>query len=308
MRLFVTGGTGFIGRPLCQALVQAGHEVAVVTRAPEAQPRLAQGPGMATFVSWERGQWEGALAEAKGIINLAGESIAAHRWTPRQKLRLWESRVGLTHRLIEALSTSSRRPAVLLNASAVGYYGPRGDEELTETAGPGQDFLGQLCQAWEAEARRAEALGLRVVRLRIGLVLAADGGALAKLLPPFRAFLGGPLGSGRQWWSWIHREDVLELIQWALEHPDVSGPLNLTAPEPARMRELAAALGAALRRPAWLPAPSVALRLLLGEMAEVLVSGQRAMPAAALKGGYAFKYPHLQHALAACLAAQQGTP
>lgn len=302
MKLFITGGTGFIGRPLCRALAQQGHELVVVTR--HAQAQL---PAGTRFVSWDHGQWEPALAEADGIINLAGESIAAHRWTPRQKLRLWESRVGLTHRLIGALSASPRKPSVLLNASAIGYYGPHGDEELTEAAGPGHDFLAQLCQAWEAEARRAEPLGLRVVRLRIGLVLAADGGALAKLLPPFRAFLGGPLGSGRQWWSWIHRDDVLGLIQWALEHPDVSGPVNLTAPQPARMREVAAALGAVLRRPAWLPAPAIALRLVVGEMAEVLVSGQRVIPAAALQGGYAFKYPHLQQALAACLAPDRVT-
>lgn len=302
MKVLVTGGTGFIGRALCQSLVERGHELVVLTRRPDAQPSLPR----TTFLSWATDEWQHARGGVDGILNLAGESIVAKRWTPRQKLKLWESRVGTTRWLVDTIAALPHKPTVLINASAIGYYGPRGDEELTETDSPGGGFLADLCRAWEAEAQRAEQLGVRVVRLRIGLVLALDGGALAKMVPPFRAFIGGPLGSGRQWVSWVHRDDVIRLIDWALSSTNVRGVVNATAPKPVRMHELASTLGHLLRRPSWAPVPAFVLRLMLGEMADLLVTGQRVIPQVALREGYTFRHPQLQQALHACLREPQG--
>ena len=189
-----------------------------------------------------------------------------------------------------------------MNASAIGFYGAHGDEELTEEHPSGEGFLAETCQAWEAEAQRAGVLGVRVVRLRIGLVLGAGGGALAKMAPPFRAFFGGPLGSGGQWMSWIHREDLIALIEWTLTHPELSGAVNATAPNPVRMRELCTELGRALQRPSWVIVPAFALRLLLGEMAELLLTGQRVIPSVASHAGFTFRFPDLLPALKACLS------
>ena len=299
MKLLVTGGTGFIGAPLCRALAQQGHDVVVLSRLVRPPP----GSGPIRLVSWDDPAWTAALREADAVINLAGESIAARRWSPPQKRAIRESRVSTTRRLIEAMAQGATRPRVLVSASAIGYYGPRGDEELDEQAPPGQGFLAETCQAWEAEARRAEPLGVRVVRARIGLVLGPGGGALAKMVPPFRAFVGGPLGHGRQWMSWVHRDDVIGLIAWSLTRADVAGPLNVTAPAPVTMRTFCAALGRALHRPSWAPVPAPVLRLLLGEMAqELLLSGQRVVPRAALHLGYRFHHSELGPALAAALA------
>ena len=297
MRLLLTGGTGFIGAPLRRRLAQRGHELLVLTRAPAAHRAE---PGV-RFLPLDADAWRRELAGVGGVINLAGEPIAAGRWTARRKLAIRDSRMETTRRLVEALAAMPQRPAALLNASAIGYYGARSDEELTESDGAGNGFLAETCQAWEAEARRAEALGVRVVRLRIGLVLGRGGGALAKMVPPFRAFVGGPLGSGRQWVSWVHRDDVVGLVEWALTHAECSGALNVTAPEPVRMAALCRALGRALHRPSWAPVPAPVLRLLLGEMAELLVTGQRVVPRAALRTGYPFRFPSLAGALEECL-------
>ena len=297
MRVVIAGGTGFIGAPLCEALTRRGHEVTVVTRAPGRHPRA----GEAREVSWDTDEWTRALGRAQGLINLAGESIAARRWTRSRKRLLQASRLETTRRLIEALRPLPARPAVLINASAVGYYGDRGDEILGESSPPGRGFLAETCVAWEMEAQRAEALGVRVVRLRMGVVLGPDGGALAQMVPPFRLGLGGPLGGGRQWVSWIHREDVIRLIEWALTHPALNGALNATAPQPVTMRQLAHALGRALHRPACLPVPAIGLRVLLGEMATVLLASQRVLPEAAQRTGYPFQFPELSAALERCL-------
>jgi uncharacterized protein (TIGR01777 family) len=285
MRVLVTGGTGFIGAALCHALTGAGHAVSVVTR----DPRAALG-------------WEGvsaAVRESDALVNLAGEPLGSRRWSARQKELIRESRVRATRTLVDAAAAAGPRPRILVNASAVGYYGPRDDEALDESAGPGAGFLADVCRAWEEEARRAEDLGLRVVRLRLGVVLAADGGALARMLPPFRAFVGGPIGSGRQWMSWIHRDDVIGLVVAALGNDGYRGPVNATAPEPVTNREFAKALGRALARPAWLPTPASALRLALGEMAELLLAGQRVLPGVANRLGYQWRYPELGGALRA---------
>jgi uncharacterized protein (TIGR01777 family) len=201
--------------------------------------------------------------------------------------------------LVDAVASARRRPGLLLSASAIGWYGSRGDDPLDETAAPGDDFLAGVCRAWEEEAKRAETLGVRVVRLRIGVVLAADGGALARMLPPFRAFAGGPIGSGRQWTSWIHRDDVKGLVLAVLADDRWRGPVNATAPVPVRNVEFARTLGRTLGRPSWLPVPALALRLALGEMSDMLLGGQRVLPAAAERAGYAWRYPDLAGALAA---------
>ena len=280
MKLLVTGGTGFIGAPLCQTLVRHGHELVILARADS--PRQT-------------------IRDVHGVINLAGEPLAAKRWSPAQKRRIRESRVEMTRRLVDAIAAAPVKPAVFVSASAVGYYGSRADEPLTESSAAGSGFLAETCQAWEAEARRAEPLGVRVVRLRLGVVLGAGGGALAKMVPPFQCFLGGPLGSGRQWMSWVHRDDVIGLIEFALAHPELSGAVNATAPNPVTMREFCAGLGRVLRRPSWAPVPSAILRLGLGEMAELLLTGQRVIPDAARRSGYVFRFEDVERALQACL-------
>lgn len=297
MKLLMTGGTGLIGGPLSRFLLDRGHQLVIVTRA--VQGRVPQ-PNL-RFVSWEGSDWQRAIAEAEGVISLAGASIAQRRWDAAQKQAIRESRVQTTRRLVSTIAVIEQKPAVLISASAVGYYGARGAEPLTEADAAGGGFLADTCQAWEAEAQRAQALGVRVVLLRLGLVLAPGGGALSKMVPPFRWFVGGPLGSGRQWVSWVHRDDVLGLVEWTLTHPEMSGAVNATAPDPVTMREFCRALGRALHRPSWAPVPSGILRLLLGEMAELLLSGQRVLPAAAQRAGYTFRYPDVHRALAACL-------
>ncbi len=301
MRLLVTGGTGFIGQPLCRTLSEQGHVLTVLTRAASAAGHVSN---RVRAVQWEPGrggEWERAVAEADAVINLAGEPIAAHRWRVAQKQHIVSSRMETTRALVAAMRRASPKPALLINASAIGYYGPHGDEPLTEEAASGAGFLAETCRQWEAEAMAAESLGMRVVRLRIGIVLGQGGGALSKMTPPFRAFVGGPLGTGRQWMSWIHREDVIGLIAWLLTQPQASGAFNATAPEPATMRQFCQALGRTLQRPSWAPVPSFLLRVLLGEMAEMLLTGQRVLPARAQSLGYRFRYPTLQASLSACV-------
>ncbi len=289
MRVLVTGGTGFIGQAVCHALRGAGHTVTIVSR----DPAHASG----TAVGWDAvGQ---AVAAADALVNLAGEPIAAGRWGPVRKEAILQSRANATRALVDAAGAAAQRPAVLVSASAVGYYGARDDELLDETAGPGTGFLAEVCRAWEHEASRAETLGLRVVRLRIGMVLAGDGGALARMLPPFRAFVGGRLGSGQQWMSWIHRGDLTGLVVEAVANEGYRGAVNATAPQPVRNREFVAALGRVLVRPATVPVPGVVLRLALGEMADMLLTGQRVLPRAAERLGYRWQYPEVLGALRA---------
>jgi len=285
----VTGGTGFIGQAVCHALRGAAHTVTIVSR----DPAHASG----TAVGWDAvGQ---AVAAADALVNLAGEPIAAGRWGPVRKEAILQSRVNATRALVDAAGAAAQRPGVLVSASAVGYYGARDDELLDETAGPGTGFLAEVCRAWEHEASRAETLGLRVVRLRIGMVLAGDGGALARMLPPFRAFVGGRLGSGQQWMSWIHRGDLTGLVVEAVANEGYRGAVNATAPQPVRNREFVAALGRVLVRPATVPVPGVVLRLALGEMADMLLTGQRVLPRAAERLGYRWQYPEVLGALRA---------
>ena len=305
MKIVVAGGTGFLGRPLTAALVQDGHEVVVLTRvSSDSSPASSANAGAARGVEWnpngEAGSWASEIEHAQAVINLAGESIAGKRWTAAHKQRILDSRLQATRSLTAAIRAAAAPPAVFVSGSAVGYYGPRGDEPATEESPAGSDFLARVCEQWEQEALRAASDRTRVVRIRTGLVLEKDGGALPEMLPPFRFGVGGPIGSGRQYWPWIHRDDWIALVRWTMATPAVDGAINATAPHPVTNAVFARALGRAMHRPALLPAPGFALRLLLGEMADaLLLSGQNAVPAKATRGGFTFRYNQVDEALAA---------
>jgi uncharacterized protein (TIGR01777 family) len=292
MRVLITGGTGFVGHALCPRLAAAGHEVVVLTR--QSQPRLPQRVASATTRLEDL-----SPADFGGVINLAGEPIGDGRWTESRKRLLLDSRIATTSRLVEWMGRSTRRPEVLVSASAVGYYGEQGDRPVTEDTPPTPGFTHELCAAWEREAEKATGLGVRVCRPRIGVVLDRDGGALAKMLPAFRMGAGGRLGSGRHWFPWIHREDMAAICQWLLENPQASGAYNAGAPNPGTPAEFTQALGRALGRPTVLPMPEAALRLLFGEMSEILLVSDRMLPQRLLEAGFRFRYPQLEAALAA---------
>ena len=299
MRLVIAGGTGFIGSALCARLIDLGHSLTILARTQSPGPILSN----KDWIIWQPGSpgpWEEAIDGADGVINLAGEPIA-RRWTQSQKERIRKSRMDTTRDLVTAIRKAKARPKFLLNSSAVGYYGPRGDELITEDGGPGSDFLSRVCIEWEEEAKKAEAFGVRVIRLRTGVVLGRGGGALAKMVPPFKLFIGGPLGTGRQWMSWIQMEDEIGLMVHLMERPEVRGAINATAPGPVTMKEFCQTLGRVLRRPSWAPVPAFVLRVLMGEMSDMVLTGQRVLPGKAQESGYAFKYPNLSEALQACL-------
>ena len=298
MNIVVTGGTGFIGRALCLSLSRQGHRVTVLSRKQPAGSELFG--SFVTTVEWngrDPGAWEESLEGADAVINLAGAPIADARWTESRKRLLTDSRVQLTQRLVDAISRRSAKPRVLISASGIGYYGPSDARVLTEASAHGKGFLADLSVAWEEAARRAAGFGTRVVLLRTGMVLEGDGGALPKMLFPFRLYLGGPIMPGTQWVSWIHRDDHIGLIEWALTTPTVSGPLNVVAPEPERMQAFCTTVGRVLHRPSWLPVPETMLSLALGELSTVMTTGQRVSPQKALAGGYVFHYPALEPAL-----------
>jgi uncharacterized protein (TIGR01777 family) len=299
MRLVITGATGFVGSALCEQLLAQGHALTLLTRG---SPRDAN-TGTKRWLHWTPGtlrEWSAALDGIDGVINLAGEPIAEKKWTHSQRRRIEKSRIDGTRSLVQAFGKARQRPKFLINASAVGYYGPHGDETITEDVPPGEDFLGVLCREWEEEARKAEELSIRVVRLRIGIVLGPGGGALVKMAEPFKYFLGGALGSGQQWMSWIHLEDLVGLILRLINDSQAAGAINATAPNPVRNREFCQALGKAMHRPCWATVPAFVLRMALGDMADMLLTGQRVIPAAAEKTGYQFRYPTLEPALEAC--------
>jgi len=296
MNIVIAGGTGFLGSPLAAALAAAGHTPVLLSR--------GAGPSRSGFrtVQWTpdgtAGAWASAIEGAGAVINLAGESIAAHRWTAAHKQRVLDSRVNATRSLVAAIARANHAPPVFVSGSAVGYYGLLDDRQVTEESPAGRDFLATVCERWEAEARQAESARTRVVCVRTGLVLARDGGALPRMLPPFWFGIGGPIGSGKQYWPWIHRQDWIGLVRFAIDSPSISGPLNATAPQPPTNQAFAKALGHAMHRPALLPTPGFALKLMLGEMADaLLLSGQRALPAKAERAGYRFKYTQLEAAL-----------
>jgi uncharacterized protein (TIGR01777 family) len=300
MRIVIAGGTGFLGSPLAEVYAEEGHDVRVLTRSlPAGESRHESGTGVPgiTRAGWNpdgrSGAWPTAIDGADAVINLAGETIGDKRWTPARKALLRDSRLLATRSLVAAISESNPRPGVFVSASGVGYYGDGGDEVKTEESPAGDDFLAHLCEDWEAEARKAAASSVRVAIVRTGLVLERAGGALPRMMMPFRLFAGGPIGSGRQYLSWIHRLDWVEMVRWIVATPSADGPFNATAPHPVTNRQFARALGRALHRPALLPAPGFGLRLLLGEFAESILTGQRVIPKRAMAMGYHFRYPEI---------------
>ena len=291
MRVLITGGTGFIGQALCPRLAAAGHDVVVLSR--QSQPAL---PAGATRSVTRLGELD--AGEFDAVINLAGAPIGDARWTSARKKLLLDSRVQTTARLVEWMGKSARRPKALLSASAVGYYGEQGDRPITEDTPPTPGFTHELCAAWEREAEKSTALGVRVCLMRIGVVLDRGGGALAKMLPAFRLGAGGRLGSGEHYFPWIHRDDMVAIVQWLLEKPRASGAYNAGAPNPVTNAEFTLALGEALGRPTVLPMPAAALRLLFGEMSELLLVSDRMLPQRLLNEGFEFRYPDIATALA----------
>jgi uncharacterized protein (TIGR01777 family) len=295
MKVVIAGGTGFLGSALVQQLTAEHHDIVILTR----RGSLSPAPRI-TYVKWtpdgQVGPWAKVVEGAHAIINLAGASIA-HRWTAGQKAKIRESRLLATGSIVNAIGMGAVRPRVLVNASAVGFYGDRGAEALTERSAVGTDFLARVCQEWEEAAKHADDVA-RVVLIRTGIVLDREHGALPKMMPPFLFFAGGPLGTGDQYMSWIHREDWVRLVIWSLKTSGAAGPLNATGPNPVSNAHFSRALGKALHRPSWLHAPAFALKLGLGEMAEgLLLSGQRALPERATELGFTFKFINVADAL-----------
>jgi uncharacterized protein len=296
MKIAITGATGFIGSLLADRLWNQRHHLLLLSRNPPRETDVTK----QEWIAWNpggAGDWEQSLDGVDGIFNLAGEPIAAKRWTDAQKEKIRSSRVGSTKSLVDAIGKAKRKPKFFISASAVGYYGPRGDETITEETAPGNDYLSRVCVAWEEEARKAESYGVRVALVRTGIVLDKGKGALAKLVPPFKFFAGGPLGSGNQWMPWIHIEDQIGLLLFLIQNDNARSAFNATAPNPVTMAEFCKTLGDVLNRPSWATVPGGVLTLLLGEMAEMLLTGHRVVPQQASKLGYEFKYPQLLSAL-----------
>jgi uncharacterized protein (TIGR01777 family) len=298
LKVFLTGGTGLVGREVVDMLVGRGDEVVCLSRDP-ASARAGL-PDAAEVIGGDPnlpGDWQDRLAACDAVINLAGDPVGQGFWTAAKKRRLRRSRLAVTENVVQALA-ARQEPVVLVNASAVGYYGDRGDEALAETAEPGQDFLARLAVEWEHTALKAEREGARVALLRLGIVLAAEGGALAKMLPPFRLGLGGPMGSGHQYLPWIHLHDVARIIVFILDNDAVRGPVNAVVGDPPLQKDFASALGRALGKPSVMPLPAFVLRLMLGEKAALLLASQRAVPNALKAAGFRFEFAELDRALA----------
>lgn len=301
MKVAITGATGFVGSRLVERLQAQGHQPIVLTRNPSAAKRAFPTLEIVEYTPTESGSWQKAIAGCDAVVNLAGEPIAESRWTPQQKQEILNSRQLGTQKIVEAIAQANPKPSVLINTSAIGYYGTSETALFDETSPAGNDFLAEVCQAWEGEAQKVKDAGVRLVILRFGIVL-GNGGALAKMIPAFKLFAGGPLGTGRQWFSWIHRVDLVELILFALNRPDVEGVLNATAPNPVRMSELSQVIGETLGRPSWLPVPSFVPELLLGEGSKVVLEGQQVLPKRTTSYGFEYHYPTVKQALAEILA------
>ncbi len=286
MKIILAGGTGFIGTPLRKKLLEEGHEVMVLVREVQESPSDA-----AKYMPWDGRSPQTKIEAADAIINLAGENISARPWTPAQKEKILRSRIEATKALVLTIGQMKKKPSILINASAIGYYGDVPSGEVTEQSPRGRGFLAEVCEAWEAEAKKAEALGVRVVLARLGVVLGPGGGMLGKIVPPFRFFTGGPLGSGEQWISWVHIEDLIRIFLFILGSSGFSGAVNVTAPIPVPMKDFCKALGRVLKRPSWLPVPGFLLKFFLGELSEALLSGQKALPVRLRQAGYVFQYP-----------------
>ncbi len=305
MKVAITGATGFVGTRLVEKLHAQSHQIVIFTRNLERAnrifpPNIFPNLTAIAYQPTQSGDWQNAISGCDAVVNLAGEPIA-ERWSPEHKQGILESRQLGTRKIVEAISQANPKPSVLVNASAIGYYGTSETATFDENSSPGSDFLAQVCQAWEAEAQKVRDSGVRLVILRFGIVL-GDGGALAKMIPPFKLFAGGPLGNGRQWFSWIHRDDLVNLIIEAVTRSQLAGTFNATAPNPVRMSQLCQVLGEVMNRPSWLPVPDFALEILLGESAKVVLEGQQVLPKATQSAGFQFQYPSLKPALQEILA------
>jgi uncharacterized protein len=300
MKVAVTGGTGFIGSRLVERLQTDGHQVLLLVRnVQKAQQRFPKAE-VVSYTPKASGDWQQSIAGYDGVVNLAGEPIA-NRWTENSKQEILESRQLGTQKIVEAIAQVNPKPSVLVNASAVGYYGTSETAVFNETSSPGTDFLAQVCQAWEAEAENVKASGTRLAIVRIGIVLGPEGGVLARMMFPFQLFAGGPLGDGKQWVSWVHREDLVSLMIRALTDSSVAGVLNGTAPNPVSMGQLCQELGNIIQRPSWLPVPGFALELLLGEASKLVLEGQNVQPQKTEAMGFQFQYPTIKAALSQIL-------
>lgn len=300
MKIAITGSTGFVGSQLVKKLIAQGHSLLLLVRNPAKIRGLLTAEQLAQveivpYQATESGDWQAKITDCEAVINLAGSPIA-ERWTPEYKQTILKTRQLGTQRMVEAIAASSSRPKVFINASAIGFYGASETATFDEQSPAGQDFLANVCQQWEGAAQKVTELGVRLVILRLGIVL-GNGGALAKMIPPFKLFAGGPLGTGRQWFSWIDRDDLVALILFALEQESMQGTFNATAPQPVRMTELCHVLGELLHRPSWLPVPDFALELLLGEAAKVVLEGQQVLPKATQNTGFNFVYPEIHTSL-----------
>ena len=302
MKIAITGATGFVGCSLVARLQEEGHQVIILTRntsyarkifPSQAFPNLE----IVNYTPTILGSWQNAISGCDSVVNLAGESIAEGRWTEEKKQEILNSRQLTTQNIVTAIANAEQKPSVLISTSAIGYYGTSETATFTENSPSGNDFLAEVCQAWEAEAQKVSDAGVRLVILRLGVVLGMDGGALAKMITPFKMFAGGPIGSGNQWFSWIHRDDVVNLIIQAVTDSSMSGVYNATAPNPVRMNELSQTMGTVMNRPSWLPVPGFAIEALLGDGAIVVLEGQQVLPERTLTTGFKYQYPNLQAAL-----------
>ena len=296
MKILITGGTGFVGTQLTSRLIQDKHEVTILSRSAKRSGEVPIGMSYLQGDPTQKGSWQEAIKNHDAAVNLAGASIFA-KWTEEHKKAIRESRVSTTRNIVEGIPSRPQKPFTFFSTSAVGYYGFCGDQELTEESSHGDDFLARIAVEWEGEALKAKEKGARVVITRFGIVMGEKGGALGQMIPLFKKFIGGPIGSGRQWFSWVHIKDLAEAFSFLLKHPEISGPVNVCAPNPVRNKDLAIALGKALHRPSFMPAPGSMIKLVLGEFGSVILEGQRVIPKRLLESGFAFKYPAIDKAL-----------
>jgi len=292
----MTGGTGFVGSQLTSRLIQDGNEVTIVTRSVKGPEKGAAGISYLQGDPTEKGPWQEAIKNYDAVINLAGASIFS-KWTEKHKKAIRESRVNTTRNIVERIPSRPEKPFTLFSTSAVGYYGFCGDEELTEASPSGNDFLARVAVEWEGEALKALEKGAQVVITRFGIVMGEKGGALSQMIPLFKKYLGGPIGSGKQWFSWIHIKDLAEAFTFMMKHPEISGPVNVCSPNPVRNKDLAKALGKALHRPSFMPAPGFMIKLVLGEFGSVILEGQKVIPKKLLENGFVFQYADIDKAL-----------